>query len=232
MPGPGHVAAEPLRRDARRNRERLIAAAREVFAELGLSASLEEIARRAEVSIGTLYHRFESRTGLIDAALADRVEASVRLAEDALADPDPWRGLIGHLTAIAEWQADDRGFTEVCVYALPADSTTEIAKARGHAATAKLIDRAHQAGALRADVGLADLSLLVWAVVRATEGLRPAQPEAWRRHLAILFDGLRAETAHPLSGTPLDAASVQAAMTFQHTVQERPRASSQRILAP
>src|SRR5882757_1609905 len=88
------VTTRPLRRDAQRNRELLLAAAREVFAERGLEAPLEEIARRAGVSIGTLYNRFPSRVDLVDAALTEPVEASVRIAERALANPDPWQGLV------------------------------------------------------------------------------------------------------------------------------------------
>lgn len=203
-----------MRRDAARNRDRLIDAAREVFAERGLGASLEEIARRAGVRVGTLYHRFGGRTGLIDAALAERVEASTRLAEAALACPDPWRGLVEHMTEIARWQAEDRGFTEVCVHSFPGDLAVERAKARGHELTQELVDRAHRAGVLRRDVGLADIGLLVWAVVRATEGIRDVQPEAWRRHLGVVLDGLRPDTAHRLPGTPPDPEQVRAAMVY------------------
>lgn len=203
-----------LRSDARRNRDRMIVAAREMFAERGLGAPLEEIARRAGVRVGTLYHRFGGRTGLIDAALADRVEAATRLAEAALARPDPWRGLVEHLTEIARWQAEDRGFTEVCVRTFPGDLAIERAKARGHELTQQLVDRAHRAGVLRDDVGLADIGLLVWAVVRATEGIHAVEPEAWRRHLGVVLDGLRPETAHRLPGTPLDPDRVRAAMAY------------------
>jgi AcrR family transcriptional regulator len=203
-----------LRSDARRNRDRMIGAARDVFAEYGLGASLEEIARRAGVRVGTLYHRFGGRTGLIDAALTDRVEASIRLAEAALSEPDPWRGLVDHLTEIARWQAEDRGFTEVCVHAFPDDLAIERAKARGHQLTQQLVDRAHAAGVLRRDIGLADIGLLVWGVVRATEGIKDVEPEAWRRHLGVVLDGLRAETAHRLPGTPLDPDQVRAAMAY------------------
>lgn len=203
-----------MRSDAARNRDRLIVAAREVFAEHGLSASLEEIARRAGVRVGTLYHRFGGRAGLFDAALTARVEAANRLAEKALACPDPWRGLVEHLTEIARWQAEDRGFTDVCVHTFAGDLAIERAKARGHELIERLVDRAHRAGVLRDDVGLADIGLLVWAVVRATEGIRAVEPEAWRRHLGVVLDGLRPESAHRLPGTPLDPERVRAAMSY------------------
>ncbi|SHK58403.1 transcriptional regulator, TetR family [Pseudonocardia thermophila] len=208
------MPSTPLRADARRNRARLLDAAREVFAEAGLDASLEEIARRAGVRVGTLYHHFGNRTALVDAAIAPRVEAWVERVEEALAHPDPWEGLVEHLTLLAEWQTADRGFTEVCVRTLPADSATERAKARGHACYAELIARAQAAGALRPDVSPADVGLLVWAAVRATEGVRALAPDAWRRHLGVLLDGLRADRATPLPGGALDPATVRAAMTF------------------
>ena len=206
--------ARPLRADARRNRGLLVAAAREVFAARGLDAPLDEIARRAGVSIGTLYNRFPTRVELVDAALADRVLESVRLAERAIADPDPWRGLTTHLTAIAELQAADRGFTDICVYTLPAGSVTERAKHRGNELTIALVERAQRAGVLRPDVDLTDIGLLVWAAVRATEGVRALAPDAWRRHLALVLDGLRADAAHPLPGRPLDPETVRQAMSF------------------
>ncbi|MGH3503132.1 MAG: hypothetical protein ACRDQA_19890, partial [Nocardioidaceae bacterium] len=109
----------------------------------------------------------------------------------------------------------DRGFTEVCVHAFPDHLAIEKAKARGHELTEQLVDRAHRAGVLRPDVGLTDLGLLVWAVVRATDGVRAADPDAWRRHLAILLDGLRPEAAHQLPGSPLDPNQVRLAMAYR-----------------
>jgi AcrR family transcriptional regulator len=207
--------ARPLRADARRNRELLLTAARAVFAARGLDAPLDEIARRAGVSIGTLYNRFPTRVDLVDAALAEQVLTSVRLAERATADPDPWRGLATHLTAIAELQAVDRGFTDICVYTLPADSVTERAKRRGNELTVALVERAQRAGVLRTDVDLTDIGLLLWAAVRATEGVRTLAPDAWRRHLALVLDGLRTDAAHPLPGRPLNPETMRQAMSFR-----------------
>lgn len=208
------TTARPLRRDARDNRERVVTAARTVFAERGLDAPLDEIARRAGVSIGTLYNRFPRRMELIDAALAPAVEASVRLAERARAHPDPWVGLVEHLTAIGAMQAEDRGFAEICVRAVGPESATERAKARGHELVLELLRRAQRAGLLRDDVEMTDLGLMVWAVVRATDGVRDTAPDVWRRHLALLLDGMRPEAAHPLPGRALDAAAVARAMAL------------------
>ncbi|GAA3382906.1 TetR/AcrR family transcriptional regulator [Cryptosporangium minutisporangium] len=206
--------SRPLRRDAQRNREALVAAAKGVFAARGLDAPLEDVARAAGVSIGTLYNRFPTRAELVDAALIDTVEASVASAAQALTAPDPWQGLVDHLTAIGGLQARHRGFTDICVRTLPPDSATEQAKRRGHELFVALLDRARAVGALRPDVDTSDIGLLVWAAVRATDGLREVAPDAWRRHLAIVLDGLRGTAAHPLPGAPLSPEAVRDAMAF------------------
>jgi len=137
-----------------------------------------------------------------------------RSAERSAEAADPWQGLVEHLTLVAEIQARDRGFEDVCVYSFPAGSAIEQAKIRAHAAFLTLVERAQDAGALRADIGVADLGLLLWSVVRATEGIRASAPDAWRRHVALLLDGLRAQAAHPIPGEPLDQDLVRQAMTF------------------
>ncbi|NKY86187.1 TetR/AcrR family transcriptional regulator [Nocardia veterana] len=209
-----NAARRPRRRDARDNRDRIAAAARRRFEAEGLEASLNQIARDAGVSIGTLYNHFPTREALIADALLDSVLESGRSAEAALQAADPWTGLVEHLTRLAEWQANDRGFTDICVYSLPADSPIEVAKQRGHDLFRRMVARAQQAGQLRADITEADLGLLLWSVVRATEGVRDVAPEAWRRHLAVLLDGMRAESAHPLPGESLTQETVRTAMTL------------------
>lgn len=211
---PGAARSRPRRRDARDNRDRIAAVARKHFVAEGLAASLNRIAREAGVSIGTLYNHFPTREALINDALLDLVTASVRSAETALEAADPWTGLVEHLTTLAQWQADDHGFTDICVYALPEDSPIEIEKKRGHELFERVVARARESGQLRADISETDLGLLLWAVVRATDGVRESAPQAWRRHLMVLLDGLRAEAAHPLPGASLDPATVRAAMTL------------------
>lgn len=207
------TSSRGLRRDAARNRETLLDAARAVFAEQGLSAPLDHVARRAGVSVGTLYHHFGDRAHLIDAALLPRVRWAVEHARDALAqEPDAWGALTHHLVELAAWQARDRGFTDICALALPDDFAVEVAKREGHVLTERLVQRAQAAGQLRDDVTLADISLLVWGCVRATEPLRAARPSAWRRQLGIVLDGLRSHGATGLDEPPLDAGDVAEAM--------------------
>ncbi len=103
----------PLRRDAARNRERILAAAGEVFATRGLEVTLDDIAHHAGVGVGTVYRRFRDKEQLIDALFDDRMDAVVTAAEEALAAADPWLGLEGFFVAILELQAADRGLREL-----------------------------------------------------------------------------------------------------------------------
>ncbi|MFI6870447.1 hypothetical protein [Nocardia sp. NPDC050406] len=121
-----------------------------------------------------------------------------------------------HLLLLAETQARDRGFTDLCVRSLAADSPIEQTKARGQQLFRQLVGRAQESGALRADVDVTDIGLLLWSVVRGTEEIREAAPEAWRRHVAVLLDGLRADAAHPLPGGPIDPELVRTAMRLSH----------------
>ncbi len=213
--GRGSIASaetRPRRRDARDNRDKVVTAARRRFATDGLDASLNAIARYAGVSIGTLYNHFPTREELIGEALLEQVRESVRSAEAALAAADPWTGLVEHLTTLAAWQARDRGFTDICVRSLPPESPIEIAKHQGHKLFQQLITRGRESGALRSDVDVTDIGLMLWSAVRATEGVREQAPDAWRRHLGILLDGLRSAAAHPLPGPPLDHETLRTAM--------------------
>src|SRR3954471_21357482 len=99
----------PLRRDALENREGILEAARSTFAELGIDASVEQIAARAGVGIGTLYRRFPTKDALIDAIFQEHLELMAAAAEEAAQAGDAWEGLLGYLTYVVERQAEDRG---------------------------------------------------------------------------------------------------------------------------
>jgi AcrR family transcriptional regulator len=178
-----------LRADAERNRTALLAAAREVFGEHGLDASLDEIARRARVGNATLYRRFPSRRELIAEVFAGRMSEYVQLADRALSEPDPWSAFVGYLTRLCEMQATDRGLSELLITNTfdDDDRLTELRAAAQRGAT-EVIRRAQADGALRSDFTRKDISLLLMAnsgVVR-----RSSDPQAWRRQLSLLIDGL------------------------------------------
>jgi AcrR family transcriptional regulator len=187
-----------LRADAQRNRDAILGAARETFAEEGLEAPLEEIARRAGVGIGTLYRRFPTRLDLIDAVLTTTVERHIEAAERALDLPDPWDGLVCYLEESGSIQAQDRASNDMMSMRLPGASQAEAAKKRMFELTAQLIERARASGQLRADVTQEDLAFFAWSNARIIEATQDVAPDAWRRHLALLLDGFRAERAHPL----------------------------------
>ena len=195
--------SRPLRSDARHNRERLVEAANALFAEAGLDVPLETIARKAGVSIGTLYNRFPSREQLLEAVFVDRMERVVALVETALADEDSWRGLVGYLTSVCELQSGDRGFNDLAArgFAGPpaVDGLHRVARRR----MAELLDRAKEVGMLRRDFVVEDLTFVVWGISRTIELTAHTAPDAWRRHLALLLDGFRADAAHPLLVEPM-----------------------------
>src|SRR5215210_6547440 len=129
-----------LRADAERNRERILAAARDVFAERGLDAPLEAIARRAGVGQATLYRRFATRQDLLVAAFGPKLVAYTEAIERALKDPDPWRGFCGYITAIAGMQRGDRGFREILTRAFPGAPELRAQRDRVYQGVAELIE--------------------------------------------------------------------------------------------
>jgi AcrR family transcriptional regulator len=212
---PSELAAPPrrLRRDALRNRDAILTAARQVFCDHGLEAPLEEIARRAGVGIATLYRRFPSRVELLDAVLADTVQAHVDAAEQALAMEDPWEGFAFYLEETCRLQAAGRGFNDAMGMRFPRAATLEAARRRLYDLGGQLIARAQQAGQLRADLTHEDLAFVTWANARILQAVRAAgAPDAWRRHLGLLLDGFRAERASPLPEPPLSPRQVYRAM--------------------
>jgi AcrR family transcriptional regulator len=200
------TSARPLRQDAARNRERLVAAAREVFGRKGLDASLEEIAREAGVAIGTLYNRFPTRGELVDAALGPLAEQGAEIASRAAGMSDPWEGFRLFMEGTCELLAGDRGYADVNRSRIPGTPVIDAARERTWALKAAIVARAKDAGVLRADVESSDLVVLIWGVAATADATRDAAPEVWRRHLAILLDGLRPGAAHPLPVPPLTSA--------------------------
>jgi AcrR family transcriptional regulator len=187
------------RRDMLRNRVALLAAAREVFADQGLDAPLEHIARAAGVGIGTLYRHFPTRADLIDAIVIAPIRAYLKIAEEALARPDPWDGLVHFLEGTCELEAANRGWNDLMSMRLPAAATADAARADMHDMTARIIRRAQRSGQLRPDLTPEDLVLLSWANSRIREATAGIAPGAWRRHLSLLLDGFRAA---PLAAAP------------------------------
>ncbi len=180
-----------MRADAVRNRERLTTAAAELFAERGVDVPLDEVARRAGVSIGTLYNNFPNRGALLDAVLPDRLTELEGLAAAALADDDAWRGFTAFLDGMFALQARDRSINEA-ISRSPAGAVDVGAECgRGGGILESAVARARDAGVLRADFGPADLATLVGAMARVIV-MSGGDDAVWRRHLGFVLDGLRA----------------------------------------
>jgi AcrR family transcriptional regulator len=193
---------KPLRSDAQRNRDALVTAAREVFEERGLDAPLKEIAARAGVAIGTLYNRFPTRDDLIAAAVEDRIESGARIANEALEIQDPWDAFVYLVEKVCELQAADRLLSDLALRGAPSPAIAR-AQDNGHDLMRRIVTRAQESGALRPDWVLEDIAFITWSHTRIIEATAKIAPEAWRRHLALVLDGLRATAAHPLPVPPI-----------------------------
>ena len=205
-------ADRPLRRDARENRERILEAAQGAFAEFGTEASVEEIACRASVGIGTLYRRFPTKDALIDAVFENHLDRIAAAAERALEEPDAWEALLGYLAFVVGLQAADRGFSEIVGSNLRNEELLARARTRLRPLVQRLIVQAQEAGELRADVVYEDISVLLWTTGRVVDATRDVAPEFWERYLALTADGLRACNASELPQPPLTRAKHRAAM--------------------
>lgn len=191
-----------LRADAQRNRERVVEAAREVFAQHGLDASMNEIARRAGVGIATLLRRFPTRDDLIAATFADKMHAYSQAIDEALADPDPWHGFRTYIERVCEMQADDRGFADVLTMTFPTAKALEAERDRAANALTELIKRAKKSGRLRDDFAHQDVPLILMANAGVINATRDAAPDAWRRLVGYLIQSFAAEAAQPLVAPP------------------------------
>jgi len=183
------ISQRPKRADALRNYEKLVAAAREAFTEADRSASLEDIARRAGVGIGTLYRNFPTRSDLVQAVYVDEVEALSRSAAE-LAELEPWDALTAWLQGFVRYVATKQALAEE-LFAVAGDAERQAVfagcRAMLHGAGEPLLRRAQDAGIVRPDVTIEEVIRLVGGIAKI-----PADdPEDVQRVLAVALDGLR-----------------------------------------
>ncbi len=202
-----------LRADAARNRDAIVAVARDVFAEHGLEAPLEVIAARAGVGIATLYRRFPTREKLVAAALVEKVTEYAEAARQALAAPDPWGGFAGFVERICELQASDRGLSDLLSMTLSADEQVEELRRTANELLITVIDRAKAAGTLREDFVGEDLVLLLIATAAVMHVTRADAPEAWRRFVALALASFSSRAALPWPDSALPDPPSTAQMT-------------------
>jgi AcrR family transcriptional regulator len=189
-----------MRRDALQNRERLLAAAGQVFEEKGLEASVADVARVAGVGMGTLYRRFPSKEALIEALVSEVLEATIAMAREAAARPDG-TGLEHFLQAASAYQAAHLG----CLPKLWNSDHHLVQTARQ--LIAGLLDDAQAHGRVRLDLKSTDISLVMWSIRGVLETTGANAPEAWQRHLDLLVAGMR-PTKDGLAHRPVSQSQV------------------------
>ncbi len=209
------VSDRPLRADAERNRVRILAAARELFAARGLDVSLDDVAAQAGVGVGTVYRRFADKDALIEALFEARIAEVAGEARKALEADDPWAGFVAFMSRSCALQAADRGLKEALT--TRGRGRERVAQARETIAplAIQLMRRAQASGQLRADLGPFDVPLMQLMLGSVADATREVAPEYFERLLTIVLDGLavRREAPTPLPGTALDPEQFAAAMT-------------------
>jgi AcrR family transcriptional regulator len=193
----------------------VLAAAREVFAEQGLEAPMNEIARRAGVGIATLYRRFPTREDLITATFALKMKAYADAIDEALRDPDPWSGFRGYIERVCQMQASDRGFTHVLTLTFPTARAFEADRRRSYLGFRRLIARAKETGRLRPDFSPEDLIVLLMANAGVISATGESAPDAWRRLVAYMVQSFSADHTEPLPPAPTPKAIYRAMMRLQ-----------------
>jgi AcrR family transcriptional regulator len=198
----------PRRRDARRNRERLLEAAHEVFAEQGLQAPLDVIARRAGVGNATLYRHFPNRAALVDAVFRDQLGGTTAAGERARTAPDAWTGLTSYLRAVFGTLAADRGTNDLMTTRVQGVESLDAVHAHNRRTLELLLSRGRAEGTIRTDVTAEDVLFALAALGRAVPALTTAaSADAWHRPLALFLDSLRPAPA-PLPDPPLTTAQL------------------------
>jgi AcrR family transcriptional regulator len=186
--GDASAADRPMRADARRNYVRLVEAAREVFAGEGDGASMEAVARKAEVGVGTLYRHFPKRIDLVEAVYTIDVDELVAAADDALATLEPWPAVVAYLEAFVRYAQSKRTFLNELREAFEEHPDLKLASMdRIHAATERVVRRAQTAGVVRADVDGTDVTQLLGPMCTSPT----ITPEQTARLLPMILDGLR-----------------------------------------
>src|SRR4051794_26088177 len=206
-----------LRKDAAINRERLLAAARELFAERGLNVTLNEIAHHAGVGVGTAYRRFSNKEEIIDALFEEGLQDVAAAANDALADPDAWHGLVSFLERSLHMQFGDRGLNQIMHD--PSLGHARVADARDRIAPLmeQLVERAKLQRVVRPDFDQTDIIFMQVGLSAIMDRSRGIQRVLYRRYLTIFLDGIRAErqTLSTLPTAALSATQTHRAMTWK-----------------
>ncbi|MCV7207261.1 TetR/AcrR family transcriptional regulator [Mycolicibacterium canariasense] len=202
-----------LRKDAERNRQRVLEAARELFAVKGMEATLNDVAHHANVGVGTVYRRFATKEDLVDAIFEDAIEEVVALAEQALLHEDSWEGFVWFVQHMCELTATDRGLREMVYSRAHGGYGVDCARDRLAPFVSALVERARDDGHLRPDIEHTDMPVMGLLAGTVSEWAGHVQPDLWRRYVALLLEGMRNRAdRQSLEVDPLDEDQTDTAM--------------------
>jgi AcrR family transcriptional regulator len=203
-------STKTVRKDVARNRELLLESAREVFAERGLDATLDDIAKHAGVGVGTAYRHFANKQEIAAEVLAESSGLMIEDAEAALLIDDPWLALTTFFDSSLSRSAHNRGLHQTLLATRGPQAMT--LRAPLIAAVTELFDRAKAAGVIRPDAEPTDAAPIFAMMAVAFDMSAVSTPDLWRRYLALWLDGLRVGKRDPLPGPPLAVENVDAAL--------------------
>lgn len=208
------VARRPLRKDAERNRKRVIAAARELFAVHGLESTLNEVAHHAGLGVGTVYRRFPTKESLFEAIYVDGMDQLSGLAEAALRHENSWEGFEWFVHQMCEITATNRGLREIAFSKAHGGDHVEAGRARLLPLLSKVVERAQKDGYLRPEASATDMPFFGVLTGAVSEFAGEVNADLWRRYMAILIEGMRRrDDQERLEVDALDEAQIDAAMT-------------------
>ena len=212
----GHVIDKPcrgLRKDAERNRQRVLTAARELFAIKGMEATLNDVAHHAGVGVGTVYRRFATKEDLVEAIFEDGIAEVVELAEKALQHENSWEGFVWFIERQCELAATDRGLRQMIYSRAYGGDRVDCAREELVPRVYQLVERARRDGYLRPDIQHPDMPIMGLLAGTVSEWAGDVEPELWRRYLALLLEGMRNRPdIKPLGVEPLNEEQMHEAM--------------------
>jgi AcrR family transcriptional regulator len=192
-----HATENRQRKDVIRNRQRILDAAKELFADQGLGVTMHAIADHAGVGVGTIYRHFPEKRELIDLLFEEQLERMAEIAHEALADPDPWHAVVSYHEQTLELQSQDRGLKELLLGMPNAPARAVMLRKKLHPLAAQIIERAQAAGVVRPDCVTQDFGVVVLMLGAVIDAAEDISPKLWRRYLTIALQGLRPASPPP-----------------------------------
>lgn len=194
---PNTTSERPLRKDAQRNRQRIIDAARDLFARKGLEPNLNDVAHHAGVGVGTVYRRFASKEELLEAIFEDALRQLAALAEQAMDYEDSWQGFVWFVEQMCQQTATDRGLREVAFSKRHGGGQVQAAQENLVPPLTRLVERAQADGHLRPEAAGPDMPIISLLAGTVSEFAGEVSGDLWRRYVALFIEGLRRRPDQP-----------------------------------